>query len=125
MIYYAQYFFERLMLMHACDVLKRQVAYEIQLVGSYCTFNSFALWKAKAEGKHRFFGWLFLQEKIQTADNLLLKGIECDPVCCLCDQDFETTVHLCLQCYFAQEIWVLVRAWTEMAHQCATTRSSS
>ena len=69
--------------------------------------------KAKAEGKHRFFDWLFLQEKIQTADNLLLKGIECDPVCCLCDQDFETAVHLCLQCCFAQEIWVLVRAWTE------------
>ena len=58
-------------------------AYEIQFVGSYCTFNSFALLKAKAEGKHCFFGWLFLQEKIQTADNLLLKGIECDPVCCL------------------------------------------
>jgi len=41
--------------------------------------NSSALWKEKYEGKHRFFGWLFVQEKIQTADNLLLKGIECDP----------------------------------------------
>ena len=38
-------------------------AYGIQFVGSYCTFNSKAIWKAKAEGKHRFFGWLLLQQK--------------------------------------------------------------
>ena len=58
-------------------------AYAIQFAGSYCTFNSTAIWKAKTEGKHRFFGWLFLQQKIQTADNLTLKGIPCDPQCCL------------------------------------------
>ena len=58
-------------------------AYAIQFAGFYCTFNSTAIWKAKTEGKHRFFGWLFLQQKIQTADNLTLKGIPCDPQCCL------------------------------------------
>ena len=41
-------------------------AYEIQYVGSYCNLNSSALWKAKYEGKHRFFGWLFVQSKQQT-----------------------------------------------------------
>jgi len=30
-------------------------AYEIQFAGSYCNFNSKAIWKAKTEGKHRFF----------------------------------------------------------------------
>ena len=88
-------------------------AYAIQFAGSYCTFNSTAIWKAKTEGKHRFFGWLFLQQKIQTADNLTLKGIPCDPQCCLCDQAPESAAHLCLQCPFAQEVWFLVHVWTE------------
>ena len=57
-------------------------AYEIQFAGSYCNFNSKAIWKAKTEGKHRFFfTWLLVQGKIQTADNLLAKGVVCNPVC--------------------------------------------
>jgi hypothetical protein len=31
-----------------------------------------AIWKAQAEGKHRFFAWLLLQEKILTEDKLLI-----------------------------------------------------
>ena len=50
-------------------------AYDIQFAGSYCTFNSKVIWNAKTEGKHRFFAWLLVQEKLQTADNLLVKGI--------------------------------------------------
>jgi hypothetical protein len=30
-------------------------AYKAQLIGSYCTFDAMAIWKAKTEGKHRFF----------------------------------------------------------------------
>nr|TKW02753.1 hypothetical protein SEVIR_8G260600v2 [Setaria viridis] len=30
-------------------------AYAIQLKGSYCTFEAQAIWKARMEGKHRFF----------------------------------------------------------------------
>jgi len=87
-------------------------AYEIQFVGSYSSFNSQAIWKAKAEGKHRFFSWLLVQGKIQTADNLLAKGVECNPVCVLCDQENETAAHLCLHCCFAQEVWWLVHTWS-------------
>ena len=80
-------------------------AYEIQFVGSYSSFNSQAIWKAKAEGKHRFFSWLLVQGKIQTADNLLAKGVECNPVCVLCDQENETARHLCLNYCYAKEVW--------------------
>jgi len=76
-------------------------AYDIQFAGSFCTFDSSAIWTAKAEGKHRFFAWLLVQERIQTADNLLIKGIPCDPLCSLCNQEPETPAHLCLHCYFA------------------------
>ena len=87
-------------------------AYEVQFSGSYCTFNAQAIWKAKTEGKHRFFTWLLVQGKIQTADNLIMKGIQCDPICSLCHQDSETASHLCLHCSFAQQVWSLVRIWT-------------
>ena len=53
------------------------------------------------------------KKKIQTADNLLLKGIQCDPMCCLCDQDLESASHLCLHCCFAQQVCFLVHAWSQ------------
>jgi hypothetical protein len=70
----------------------------------FCPFNSNAIGKAKVEGKHRFFTWLLVQQKISTADNFLVKGIMCDPVCALCSQEVETADHLCLHCVFAQ-VW--------------------
>ena len=88
-------------------------AYEIQFAGSYCTFNTQAIWKAKTEGKHRFFAWLLVQGRIQTADVLLPKGVQCNPICCLCDQEPETAAHLCLHCCFAQEVWWQVHLWSD------------
>ena len=81
--------------------------------GSYCTFNSQAIWKAKTEGKHRFFAWLLVQGRIQTADVLLPKGVQCNPICCLCDQEPEIAAHLCLHCCFAQEVWWQVHLWSD------------
>jgi hypothetical protein len=88
-------------------------AYFIQLRGSYCSFNSKAIWKAKVEGKHRFFAWLLVQQKILTADNLLIWNIRRDPVCALCAQELEEAAHLCLHCVFAREVWMLVAHWSE------------
>jgi hypothetical protein len=87
-------------------------AYAAQLAGSYCTFDSMAIWRAKTEGKHRFFAWLLVQYKILTADKLLARGWPCQPNCSLCDQEEETAEHLCLPCVFAQEVWMLVSQWT-------------
>jgi hypothetical protein len=41
-------------------------AYKIQFQGSY--------WSASVEGKHKFFAWLMVQNKILTADNLVLRS---------------------------------------------------
>jgi len=97
----------------ANGIYSSKSTYAIQFIRSYCNFISSAIWKAKAEGKHRCFGWLFLQQKLQTTDNLMVKGIECDSMCCFCEQDLETATHLCLHCPFAQEVWFLVQTWTE------------
>jgi hypothetical protein len=87
-------------------------AYNIQFEGTFCPFNSNAIWKAKVEGKHKFFTWLLVQQKISTADNLLLKGIHCNPVCALCNQDVETADYFCLHCVFAKEVWLVVHVWS-------------
>ncbi|KAF8670042.1 hypothetical protein HU200_051233 [Digitaria exilis] len=51
-------------------------AYGAQLVGSYCTFDSKAIWKAKVEGKHRFFTWLLVQYlTMEEWWNLSLQGL--------------------------------------------------
>jgi hypothetical protein len=87
-------------------------AYGVQFFGSYCTFNNKAIWRAEVEGKHRLFAWLLVQGRILTVENLMVRNIQCDPVCALCDQDLETARHLCLHCVFAREVWVLVADWT-------------
>jgi hypothetical protein len=96
----------------ADGVYSAKSAYEVQFRGTYSTLNCSALWKAKAEGKHRFFAWLLLQSKILTADKLLLWNWPCNPTCMLCDQHAETAEHLTLHCVFSQEVWALVNAWT-------------
>jgi hypothetical protein len=87
-------------------------AYQAQLLGSYCTFNSKAVWAAKVEDKHRFFAWLLIQCKLLTADRLIARNWPCNPVCSLCDQELESTEHMVLHCVFAQEVWNLVSQWT-------------
>jgi predicted RNA-binding protein YlxR (DUF448 family) len=69
----------------ADGVYSAKSAYEVQFRGTYSTLNCSALWKAKAEGKHRFFAWLLLQSRILTADKLLLRNWPCNPTCMLCD----------------------------------------
>lgn len=88
-------------------------AYNIQFAGSYCSFNSNAIWQAKVEGKHHMFTWLLVQGKILTADMLMIRNIQCNPVCALCDQEYETAAHLCLHCVFAREVRALVVSWSE------------
>lgn len=87
-------------------------AYKIQLRGSYCTFDSNAIWGAWAEGKHRLFAWLLVQSKVLTADKLLARNWPCNPLCSLCDQVQETAQHSALHCVFAKEVWLLVANWT-------------
>jgi hypothetical protein len=46
--------------------------YLAQFKGSYyCNFDAVNIWKADAEGKHKFFTWLFIQRK---ADQLAIRN---------------------------------------------------
>ena len=48
-----------------------KTAYNIQFAGSRSQFDGAPIWRAEAEGKHRFFAWLMVQSKLLTADNLI------------------------------------------------------
>jgi hypothetical protein len=51
-------------------------------------------------------------EQLLTVDKLNVRNWPCNIVCSLCNQDLETADHLCLQCVFAQGVWVLVEQWS-------------
>ena len=85
--------------------------YLAQFRGSYTAILANSIWKAHAEGKLKFFAWPLVQAKILTADKLALRHWPCNPICSLYDQEAETTVHLCIHCPFAKEVWVLVKNW--------------
>lgn len=86
-------------------------AYVAQFAGSFCDFDSMAIWRAKTEGKHKFFAWLMVRRKVLTTDKLIARNRPCELTCPLCDQEEETSEHICLRCVFAQEVWVLVAKW--------------
>jgi hypothetical protein len=61
------------------------------------------VWQAQAGGKHKFL----------TADNLLKRGWQCNPICSSCNQANESAQHLIIQCSFAMDVWTRASAWTE------------
>ena len=87
-------------------------AYLAQFNGAYSPFRGDFIWKAEAEGKHKFFAWLLIQSRILTADNLTVRGCPCSSVCVMCDQESETSSHLILHCSFARQVWQQVAPWT-------------
>ncbi|CAM0910655.1 unnamed protein product [Alopecurus aequalis] len=82
-------------------------AYNIQFAGSYSTsfVPADAIWKAKSEGKCRFFMWLLNRKRIYTADRLLARGWPCSATCSLCGNAPETADHLILGCPFLRMVW--------------------
>ena len=86
-------------------------AYKMQLQGTYSDGSQHKVWKAFAEGKVKFFAWVLLQRKILTADLLSARHWQGPATYPLCDKEPETTCHLCLQCYFAREVWFLIGNW--------------
>ena len=53
----------------ADGVYMAKSVYNAKFSGSYSSFKSDDIWKAEAEGKHKFFAWLLVQSKILTVDS--------------------------------------------------------
>lgn len=86
-------------------------AYEAQFSGTTTNLNFSPLWKAQAEPKQRFFGWLILHQKTLTSENLLRRHLPCDWICSLCSEAFEDANHLAKGCIFTRNVWNRLCNW--------------
>jgi hypothetical protein len=82
--------------------------YEVQFRGSFAPFPAKSIWKAKAELKVRFFGWLVLHNKIMTVNNMLKRNWVCNYNCSLCFCIHETVDHLLAHCNYTDVVWNLI-----------------
>jgi hypothetical protein len=80
-------------------------AYLIQFEGTFSKIRIAPIWKANTEPKCRFFAWTLLHKKILTANNLMKRGWDNDPICKLCGIEQETPTHLCKDCPYTKEAW--------------------
>lgn len=77
-------------------------AYEAQFYGASIQILAKKIWQAKKEPKFRFFAWLAMHGKVQTADNLMKKNYPCNPICALCFCIPETTDHILTDCNYTE-----------------------
>jgi hypothetical protein len=59
----------------------------------------------KAENKCKIFCWLFLQNKLWTADRIISTGGQSNPICQLCLTYPESAMHMMALCPFASPVW--------------------
>jgi hypothetical protein len=62
-------------------------------------WHSFALFKVK------FHAWLALRRRCWTADRLIRRGMQANPLCSLCGVSAKSLDHLSLQCPFTRQVW--------------------
>jgi hypothetical protein len=92
-------------------IYSNRSAYRAQFYGTYRTYKTDIIWRARAENKCKLFVWILIQNKILTADNLAIRGWPHQDACILCNGPLETGHHLCLDCPFAQATWSIVTSW--------------
>lgn len=99
-------------------------AYDVQFTGRLLQPHLENVWKAKVEGKVKFFLWLWLRNRNWTADRLSSRGIACNPTCCLCDQEPESAAHLLINCSFSKEVWATIApSNASLANACSQATS--
>jgi len=53
----------------------------------------------------KFFLWLFLQHKLLTADRIIKRGGQANPICQLCRTRNENASHLAANCSYSKSVW--------------------
>ncbi|KAH7845389.1 hypothetical protein Vadar_001428 [Vaccinium darrowii] len=64
-----------------------------------------SIWELPCQGKIKDFIWKCMHDIVPVNDVLVNRRISCDVLCPLCKSDRESTLHLLVQCPFAQVIW--------------------
>lgn len=63
------------------------------------------LWKVKPIPRHVHLLWRNLHSHLPVRSELFKRGINCSPLCCLCDQQNETIDHLFRECDWVKIVW--------------------
>eukprot|EP00253_Pinus_taeda_P017122 PITA_17122 len=64
------------------------------------------IWESFSIPKINFFFWTLLHNKILTGDNLCRRNIAGPHRCVFCKKALETSVHIFLECEYAQKTWI-------------------
>ncbi|XP_019168335.1 PREDICTED: uncharacterized protein LOC109164039 [Ipomoea nil] len=81
------------------------------IVGSYENnsngiFNEWlTLWKLKIPPKWKTFLWRAICDILPTTNNLLIKRVDVNPMCAMCGNVNEDTMHALVLCDYAHSIW--------------------
>ena len=68
------------------------------------------IWQAWAPAKCRLLTWLFVQNRVLTADRLLARQWPNSYFCPLCMRNLETAEHLLVECPWSRSLWDTVAA---------------
>ena len=98
-------------------------AYKMQFHGQILQPHLEKVWETKAEGKIKFFLWLWLKNRNWTADRLERRGLPCNATCSLCDQEPETAAHLTVGCSYSKEVWASLPSTNPQLARIANTSS--
>ena len=92
----------------ANGVYSARSAYQFQFLT--CTLSNYKkmIWKINIPPKNKFFAWLAIQGRCSTADILLKKHIQCNPICSLCHIHPESALHMLGQCSYSISIWTVI-----------------
>jgi hypothetical protein len=93
------------------NVYSSQKAY-FQIIGINDASPIFKwMWKFCVIGKHKFFSWLLLQDRLNTREMLQRKNMELDDYSCvLCRQNVEESIfHHFFECHFSKWCWRFVK----------------
>ena len=93
----------------AYKILKEEAQGDI--VAMYESF-----WRINAQPLSYFTAWRVMEDKISTKANLERRGISIGSnICCLCEEDEETTSHLFCSCRVAWLMWSKCYEWVGLA----------
>jgi mannosylglycoprotein endo-beta-mannosidase len=80
-------------------------AYQVQFQGSIAETDWETIWKAKVKTKCKIFLWLLLQRRLPTTDRIIQRGNSANPLCTLCQNHQEKTLHMIAKCDYSKAIW--------------------
>ncbi|CAM8948389.1 unnamed protein product [Rhodiola kirilowii] len=67
------------------------------------------LWRLKMQGKVKIFIWRLFHDFLPSSLNLARRGCDTDLGCKVCGFKVESTLHVMLDCWWAQSFWKLMR----------------